>query len=285
MDHMFKTGFFLVYANSVIRKLQPNSFEKIFFLIKENEEVLEPTVSSSEEVLEPTVSSIVSSLSETKISAYEPELDFPFLKDSNTISYLRSSQTMFVMRGVSGSGKSTIARALKNLYQSAVLCSADDYFMMGGEYKFRSDDLGSAHRYCQEKAEEAVRNQVNVIIIDNTNVKRWEMKFYMDLARHNFYHLVIVQPKTAWRDDPKVLSSRNNHNVDEVTIRKKIKEFEDYVPFYYAWFLNKKDSLMVYKKCYKCLVECIESIPGFSYDVLGPGGQGNLRGKNFPCLS
>ena len=81
------------------------------------------------------------------------------------------------------------------------------------------------------------------------------------------------------------MSSRNNHNVDEVTIRKKIKEFEDYVPFYYAWFLNKKDSLMVYKKCYKCLVECIESIPGFSYDVLGPDGQGNLRGKNFPCVS
>lgn len=216
-----------------------------------------------EDVVEPTVNSLVSSFSEVTISVEDPNLDFPFLRDPQTVRFIKSSRTVFIMRGVSGSGKSTIARAIQKVYPSAVLCSADNYFMREGKYHFRSDDLGTAHKYCQKLAEDAVRNNTNVIIIDNTNVKCWEMKFYMDLARQHLYHIVIVEPKMDWRNDPSLLASRSTHDVDENTIRKKIKTFEDYVPFYYAWFLNRTDSAMVYKKCYNTLSDCFKNVPGF----------------------
>lgn len=221
-----------------------------------------------ENIIEPTVNSLVSSISEVTISAKDPYLDFPFLRNPKTITYIKSSKTVFIMRGVSGSGKSTIARAIQKIYPSAVLCSADNYFIREGEYHFSADDLGSAHKYCQKLAEEAVKNDTNVIIIDNTNVKRWEMKFYMDLARQYLYHKVIVEPKIDWRNDPSLLASRNTHDVDENTIRKKIKAFEDYVPFYYAWFLNRTDSTMVYNKCCNTLRDCIKNVPGFCSFVL-----------------
>uniref|UniRef100_A0A8W8KSP8 Uncharacterized protein n=1 Tax=Magallana gigas TaxID=29159 RepID=A0A8W8KSP8_MAGGI len=108
-----------------------------------------------EDVIEPTVNSLVSSLSEVTISTKDPSLDFPCLRDPKTITYIKSSKTVFIMRGVSGSGKSTIARAIQKVYPSAVLCSADDYFMREGEYHFSADDLESAHKYCQRLAEEA----------------------------------------------------------------------------------------------------------------------------------
>lgn len=233
-----------------------------------------------EDVLEPTVNSLVSSLSEVAISAKDPCLDFPFLKDPKTITYIKSSKTVFIMRGVSGSGKSTIARAIQKVYPSAVLCSADDYFMREGEYHFSADDLGSAHKYCQRLAEEAVRKDSNVIIIDNTNVKRWEMKFYMDLARQHLYRTVIVEPKLDWRNNPSLLASRNTHDVDENTIRKKIKAFEDYVPFYYAWFLNRTDSTMVYNKCCNTLRDCLKNVPGFCSFVLDKGNTQHIKKYN-----
>ncbi|XP_061164864.1 2',3'-cyclic-nucleotide 3'-phosphodiesterase-like [Saccostrea echinata] len=221
------------------------------------------------ETVKPVVNSIVTPATDAKTFLEEPVLDFPFLKNEKTISFIRKSNTIFIMRGVPGSGKSTIARALKRVYPYAVLCSADDYFMKGSEYIYRSDDLGSAHRFCQEKATEAVRNGANVIIIDNTNIKRWEMKFYLDLARQQKYHIVLVQPKTDWKDNPRLLASKNSHNVDEETIRQKIKGFEEYVPFYYAWFLNREDSMLVHQKCYRTLTYCVENISGFCSFILG----------------
>lgn len=227
----------------------------------------------AEETIEPVVNSLVTAVAEVRISLEEQFLDFPFLKDEKTISYIKTSKTMFIMRGVPGSGKSTIARALQQVYPSAVICSADNYFMKENEYNYRADDLGSAHKFCQEKAVEAVKNDTNVIVIDNTNVKRWEMKFYLDLARQQLYRVVFVQPHPDWKDDPKVLSSRNSHDVDETTIRKKIKAFEEYVPFYYAWFLNKENSAMVYNKCYETLTHCVENVPNFCSFVLGNGNK------------
>ncbi|XP_062569118.1 2',3'-cyclic-nucleotide 3'-phosphodiesterase-like isoform X2 [Saccostrea cucullata] len=239
--------------------------------IQQNERTVTVQLKEEERIerLEAVVSSKVITVTETKTFFEESFLDFPFLKDEKTISFIRKSNTIFIMRGVPGSGKSTIARALKQVYPTAVVCSADDYFMRGSEYNYRSDDLGSAHRFCQEKASDAVRNGTNVIIIDNTNIKRWEMKFYLDLARQQQYTIVLVQPKTDWKNNPSVLASRNSHNVDEETIRKKIKGFEEYVPFYYAWFLNREDSMLVHQNCYRTLTYCLENIPEFSSFVLG----------------
>ena len=58
-------------------------------------------------------------------------LDFPFLTDIETIQWLKKNRVVFVMRGLPGSGKSTLVNAICKVYDSEtpVICSADHYFI------------------------------------------------------------------------------------------------------------------------------------------------------------
>ena len=58
-------------------------------------------------------------------------LDFPFLTDSETIQWIKKNRVIFIMRGLPGSGKSTLVNAITEVYkmQDPVICSADHYFI------------------------------------------------------------------------------------------------------------------------------------------------------------
>ncbi len=63
--------------------------------------------------------------------------DYPFLSDIYTMSVIKRSRVLFLLRGPSGLGKSTIASVIAAKYgANAVVCSADDYFMHNGIYRF-----------------------------------------------------------------------------------------------------------------------------------------------------
>ena len=143
-------------------------------------------------------------------------MDFPFLTDEEARHYLSRSWTMFIIRGLAGSGKSTIVRQLEETYPSSVSCSADQFFLntQTGEYQFDRSLLGEAHKWCQSRAEEACRARANVVIVDNTNVKRWEMVPYFKLADRYRYSVVLVEPRTPWRFNIEELTRRNRHGVD-----------------------------------------------------------------------
>ena len=149
-------------------------------------------------------------------------LDYPFLNDSTSRSLIWRSKVLFIMRGLPGSGKSTIVRAIAQSYQRSVVCSADDYFFKDGVYKFDAACLSSAHESCQNKAKDSCNAGIPVVIVDNTNVRRWEMKFYLELASHRDYVVVPVQPKTAWRWNPVELAAKNKHGVDVETLKRKV---------------------------------------------------------------
>ena len=65
--------------------------------------------------------------------------DFPFLTDENTIRHVKKSKVMFIMRGLPGSGKSTIVKLIVKKYERNVaVCSADDHFLQeDGTYLFK----------------------------------------------------------------------------------------------------------------------------------------------------
>ncbi len=44
----------------------------------------------------------------------------------------------------------------------------------------------------------------NLIVIDNTHVKRWEMAPYFEMAETYRYAVLLVEPRTPWRNNPKV---------------------------------------------------------------------------------
>lgn len=99
-------------------------------------------------------------------------------------------KTCFIVRGVSGSGKSTLSKSLAEKYD-AVICSADDFHIVDGEYKFDYRQLARAHEVCYQKFRESVFAERNVII-DNTNVTETQYQKYLDHAKINGYQCFVV---------------------------------------------------------------------------------------------
>ena len=140
-------------------------------------------------------------------------LDHHLLTDGDTISLLSSSLTMLVMRGLPGSGKSTLVSAIARLYPEAVICSADQYFMKDGKYEFDASLLKFAHQQSQDKARAACEAGERLVVVDNTGVKRWELVTYFRMAQINFYTVILLEPRTPWRFNVNQLAAKNTHGV------------------------------------------------------------------------
>ena len=94
-------------------------------------------------------------------------LDFPFIEHNETVNLMAKFQVMFILRGLPGSGKSTVADAiLKQHRNHAVVCSADYYrYNKYGEYVWHEDTLQETHNKCQRRAEKFAALNKPVIII------------------------------------------------------------------------------------------------------------------------
>ena len=139
-----------------------------------------------------------------------------------------------IMRGVSGSGKSTKAKKLIQEYlnendgDSAIICSADQYFVdpVSGKYEFNPKKLGEAHSFCRGKFKAALELGADLVIVDNTNTKRWEFKPYVEMAKAYECECEEVIVGGLEENDLKVYANRNTHGVPLDAIRKMAKRFE-----------------------------------------------------------
>lgn len=123
------------------------------------------------------------------------------------------TNVLYLIRGVSGSGKSYLAERLTKANYSA-----DDFFMDDGEYKFDEFLLQEAHDYCQDEVRYAMENQCPTIAVHNTFTRRWEMKPYYDLAKEFGYNVIEIIVKSDCFE--------NVHGVPEETIAKQRARFE-----------------------------------------------------------
>lgn len=209
----------------------------------------------------------------------DPYLSFPFLIDPQSIKWYKKNRIMLVMRGLSGSGKSTIVQAIQKTFPQAVVCSADHFFIddVNGEYKFDANLLKDAHESCQKRARSALENSETMVVIDNTNVQKWEMNFYFSLAKANKYIVVLVEPMTPWKLDPTQLAFRNSHGVSEEVLRRKVGQFKDIIPTYFALFVNVDTSLLVLETAKSILASCLQSCLDFEANFASFSSMINLR--------
>lgn len=93
-------------------------------------------------------------------------------------------KVVIILRGASGSGKSSFAKQLALGYDNAVICEADQYFMNNGKYVFDATQLGAAHAFCRKTFESAMENDdCDAVIVSNTNTTRKEFAFYEKYAQ------------------------------------------------------------------------------------------------------
>lgn len=106
-------------------------------------------------------------------------------------------KNLILLRGLPGSGKSTVADLIGASGAGYAHFEADMYFMKDGVYKFDPTKIKDAHAWCQNSVEHAMllnhtTGHNSVIIVSNTFTQDWEMKPYYDLAKNWDYQVTSL---------------------------------------------------------------------------------------------
>jgi predicted kinase len=134
-------------------------------------------------------------------------------------------RTLLLIRGLPGSGKTTLARKLSGPRPGALCVAADDFFMAGDEYMFDPSRLKEVHETCLRTAGLAMRNGTSLIIVHNTFSQRWEMQRYMARAKQHGYQVHVIDLFNAGLSIDELVA-RNVHDVPYDAVRKMWERWE-----------------------------------------------------------
>lgn len=140
------------------------------------------------------------------------------------------TKTLIIMRGLPGSGKSTKAETIASEAQAAgktvTIRSTDDQFMVFGVYRFDPKRIGAAHHLNHRAVEQDMKDNTEVIIVDNTSIKKWESRGYRDLAQQYGYKVEECVVGNFSPKDAEVYHARNTHGVPLEVVKRMAAQFE-----------------------------------------------------------
>lgn len=121
--------------------------------------------------------------------------------------------TLTLIRGLPGSGKSTMAKYL------GVVISTDDFmFDDDGNYDFDFDRLPKCHENCRYMVEVTIGRGMDAVVA-NTFAQEWEIAPYREVAKRHGATLRIVDLYDRGLSD-ETLAELNTHGVPQKTIAK-----------------------------------------------------------------
>ncbi|CAM4233648.1 AAA family ATPase [Pseudoalteromonas maricaloris] len=152
----------------------------------------------------------------------------------NTNSDVQNSmKQVFILRGLPGSGKSHYAQTLADDFVSGdetqyFICSTDDYFLNeNGEYHFEKQRLSEYHNLNLARFINALAEGIPLVVVDNTNIKKWEFVAYASAAVAMGYQVKeVIVGEIKDKSLQHLYAKRNSHGIGLKTISKMAHLFE-----------------------------------------------------------
>ncbi|XP_023860712.1 2',3'-cyclic-nucleotide 3'-phosphodiesterase [Salvelinus sp. IW2-2015] len=164
-------------------------------------------------------------------------LSFAFLEHELTKATLRTSRTLIILRGLPGSGKSLLARAIADSYQGlCTVCCADDHGV-----KPESPEASADGYKAFDDAVVAccsVGTSAQVIVVDDTNHTHDRLARLGEVAEQHRLVAMFLEPRTEWSRDLPQLVKRTQRGLEEAQIQAmKVPLEETSLPLFFGWFL------------------------------------------------
>lgn len=124
-----------------------------------------------------------------------------------------ANKILYIVRGVPGSGKSTMAHKLSN-----IVVEADDFMMENGKYKYDPKKVTYCHKKCFETVEKHLKNGEPTVAVANTFIKKSLYEPYVELANKYGYKVIIRKADGNYK---------NIHGVPKQAIDSMKKRFQE----------------------------------------------------------
>lgn len=127
---------------------------------------------------------------------------------------------LILLRGLPGSGKTTLAKLLSENGKYPVH-AIDDYFTdaQTGAYNFEFDKNHLAYKQCEEQTLNSIKRGAEKIFIDNTFTIEWELEPYFKLAAQHNCKIFVVTVENRH-------GSKNIHHVSDEQLQKMAAKYK-----------------------------------------------------------
>ncbi|XP_031168445.1 2',3'-cyclic-nucleotide 3'-phosphodiesterase isoform X1 [Sander lucioperca] len=213
----------------------------------DNEKEVEPEKSVDADTLkgaEAAAESVKSEKNDAELQKEEEtvpasgSLSFALLEQEQTIGALRTSRTLVVLRGLPGSGKSFLARAIADAYKDhcSVVC-ADEHGVKPENPESSVEGYKALDEAVVACCSAGTASSV-LMVVDDSNHTQDRLARLGEIAEQHNLVAVFLEPRTEWSRDPAQLTKKTRRGLEEAQLEAMRGQLEEVsLPLYFGWFL------------------------------------------------